>query len=200
MPGRAARRRSKTDRGEAPDRHASAPHGPGVRHADAHFGPAQWQDHEGNTRTRRTARARVGDAPDGERADDRDRADERARGSGARLPQTSHDRGGGTTPRAAAFDVRIPTRFDPLALLPGTPASTSNGTVMIDPAPAAALMMPASSPSPLHDFSLPPCSSRDRRCGAAAPRAPSDRRPRSAHATSLTPRRRRQRRGGTPIG
>ena len=49
---------------------------------------------------------------------------------------------------AAAFDVRIPTRFDPLAWLPGTPASTSNGTVRIEPAPATALMVPASRPPP----------------------------------------------------
>ena len=34
---------------------------------------------------------------------------------------------------AAALEVRIPTRFEPLALLPGTPASTSSGTVRIEP-------------------------------------------------------------------
>ena len=47
---------------------------------------------------------------------------------------------------AAAFDVRIPTRFDPFALLPGTPASTSSGTVRIDPPPATALISPAAPP------------------------------------------------------
>ena len=66
-------------------------------------------------------------------------------GNATRRPRTPRRRNDAV---AAAFDVRIPTRFDPLALLPGTPARTSKGTVRIDPAPATALMVPASRPPP----------------------------------------------------
>jgi hypothetical protein len=41
-----------------------------------------------------------------------------------------------------------PTRFEPLAVLPGTSANTSSGTVSSEPPPAMALMTPATSPPP----------------------------------------------------
>ena len=52
---------------------------------------------------------------------------------------------------ADAVEVRMPRRFDPFALLPGTPASTSSGTVNMDPPPATVLMMPAITPPPANN-------------------------------------------------
>ena len=47
---------------------------------------------------------------------------------------------------AVAMEVRIPIRLEPLATLPGTPASTSRGTVSSDPPPAIVLTTPAARP------------------------------------------------------
>jgi hypothetical protein len=61
---------------------------------------------------------------------------------------------------AAAFEVRMPTRLEPLAALPGTPASTSSGTVRIDPPPALALMKPAAAPPPINSNASHQCTGR----------------------------------------
>ena len=49
---------------------------------------------------------------------------------------------------AAPLAASTPTRFEPFAWLPGTPASTSRGTVSAEPPPAIVLMTPAASPPP----------------------------------------------------
>ena len=46
----------------------------------------------------------------------------------------------------ANVETRMPTRFDPLAATPGTPAITRSGTVRADPPPAIALITPATAP------------------------------------------------------
>ena len=47
---------------------------------------------------------------------------------------------------AEPLAVNTPTRFEPFAWLPGTPANTNSGTVNADPPPAIVLITPAPAP------------------------------------------------------
>ncbi len=60
-----------------------------------------------------------------------------------RIPETPNLRKEIT---AAALAARTPTLFEPLACVPGTPAKTKSGTVMVEPPPAMVLITPAAKP------------------------------------------------------
>jgi hypothetical protein len=47
---------------------------------------------------------------------------------------------------AAGVIAKTPTLFEPLACVPGTPAKTRSGTVIVDPPPAIVLLTPAAKP------------------------------------------------------